>query len=150
MLTLKNTAHEGEAEARWSRVSNVQFYEVKAYDSTSNDSPGIIPWDTLPVLPVRPASLLLKGLPVGSYLTVRVRAIGAKGPSPGPKPTPSAFTSQPSRRPRRFHGSSTNNTAVRLTPGGGVFRFCRNAFPDLHRVNGFCRLLPMLPSVRPA
>ncbi len=61
---------------------NLDFYEVKACDSTSNDSPGTIPWDSLPVLPVRPASLLLKGRPVGSYLTVRVRAVGAKGPSP--------------------------------------------------------------------
>ena len=52
------------------------------YDSPSVETPGTIPWDTLPIIPVRPASLLLKGRPVGSYLTVRVRAVGAKGPSP--------------------------------------------------------------------
>lgn len=81
-LSLKNTAFEGEAEARWSRISNVQFYEVKAFTSPTGGNPDNIPWDTLPVIPVRPASLLLKDRPVGSYLTVRVRAVGAKGPSP--------------------------------------------------------------------
>ncbi len=81
-LRLRNTAFEGEAEARWTRVPNVQFYELKAWDSPTGDSQDNIPWDTLPVIPVRPASLVLKDRPVGSYLTVRVRSVGAKGPSP--------------------------------------------------------------------
>ena len=81
-INVKNTAFEGQAEARWTRVTNAQFYELKSFTSTAGDSPENIPWDTIPVTPVRPASLIISGQPVGSYLTVRVRAVGAKGPSP--------------------------------------------------------------------
>ena len=81
-LGLKNTPYEGEAHAYWSRVDNAQFYEVKAWDSITGENPDNIPWDTLPVTPTRPCSLLLKDRLVGSWLTVRVRAVGSKGPSP--------------------------------------------------------------------
>ena len=81
-LTLKNTLHEGQAEARWPRVQNTHFYEVKAYVNPLGDNPDLIPWDVLPIIPVGPASLLFKDQPVGAWLTVRVRAVGAKGPSP--------------------------------------------------------------------
>ena len=63
-------------------MDNAQFYEVKVWDSTTGENPDNIPWDTRPVTPTRPCSLLLKDRPVGSWLTVRVRAVGSKGPSP--------------------------------------------------------------------
>lgn len=81
-INVKNTAYEGGAEARWTRIGNAQFYEVKAFTSTAGDNPENIPWESLPVIPVRPVSLLFRNQPAGSYLTVRVRAVGSKGPSP--------------------------------------------------------------------
>ena len=81
-ITVKNTAYEGQAEARWTRIGNAQFYEVKAFTSTAGDSLENILWDPLPVIPVRPVTLIFRDQPVGSYLTVRVPAVGSKGPSP--------------------------------------------------------------------
>ena len=81
-FTVRNTSYEGEAEARWTRVSNAHFQEAKVFVSPTGDNPDLIPWDSLPVIPVRQASLLIKDQPVGGWLTARVRAVGAKGPSP--------------------------------------------------------------------
>lgn len=81
-FTLKNTLYEGEAEARWSRVGNAKFYEARVFVSPTGNNPDLIPWDNLPVIPVSTASLLFKDQPVGAWLTSRVRAVGARGPSP--------------------------------------------------------------------
>ena len=38
--------------------------------------------ETLPIVPEGRVNKVFHGLPVGSYLSVRVRAIGSRGPSP--------------------------------------------------------------------
>ena len=81
-INVRNTSCEGQAEARWTRVVSVQCYIVKAFTSATSDSPENIPWDSLPVIPGPPYLYIFPDKPVGSYLTVRVRAVGSKGPSP--------------------------------------------------------------------
>lgn len=78
-ITLKNNPIEGEVEAQWPRVGNAHYYEVKSMVSIAEPDPAI--WDTIPTFPSSPARNLFKGLPVAQYLCVRVRAVGAKGPS---------------------------------------------------------------------
>ena len=86
-FTVKNTGYEGEVEARWTRVSNAHFQEVKVFASPTIDNPDLVPWDSLPVIPVRQASLLIQAQPVGAWLTARVRTVGSKGPSPWSDPS---------------------------------------------------------------
>jgi len=56
------------------------FYEVKAATTGENPDPSI--WDTLPTVPSTQAQMVFSDYPVGSWISVRMRAIGAKGPSP--------------------------------------------------------------------
>ena len=86
-FTVKNTGYEGEAEARWTRVSNAHFYEAKVFTSPTIDNPDLIPWDTLPVIASSQASLLIPAQAVVAWLTARVRAVGSKGPSPWSDPS---------------------------------------------------------------
>ena len=86
-FTVRNTSYEGEAEARWTRVSNAHFYEVKVFASPTIDNPDLIPWDSLPDIASSQASLLIQAQPVGAWLTARVRTVGSKGPSPWSDPS---------------------------------------------------------------
>lgn len=86
-FTVKNTGYEGEVEARWTRVSNAHFYEVRAFTSPTIDNPDLIPWDSLPFIASSQASLLIPAQAVGAWITARVRAVGSKGPSPWSDPS---------------------------------------------------------------
>ena len=79
----KKSACEGQAGARWTRVPNAQFYEVKTFSSTADDNPETIPCEGLavPSPPCAPSALSSLTNPAGSCLTIRARAIGSKGPS---------------------------------------------------------------------
>ena len=61
-------------------MANARFYEIKAATTGENPDPSI--WDTLPTVPSTQAQMVFSGYPVGSWISVRMRAIGAKGPSP--------------------------------------------------------------------
>jgi hypothetical protein len=78
-LLLENTPLPGEIRARWARVPNARYYEIQA--ETAEGSAPVI-WDTLPILSSVRASLSFTGRPVGSYLTVRARAVGSRGAGP--------------------------------------------------------------------
>ena len=129
-FTVKNTGYEGEVEARWTRVSNAHFQEAKVFTSPTIDNPDMIPWDTLPVIPVRQASLLIKDQPVGAWLTARVR----------PRPRRRCQRPQLVDRCRhrahqltapRLPGKIPNRApALRFPPVGGVFSF-RESFNSL-------------------
>ena len=71
---------QGPVQVRWSAVANKQFYEIKATTGGGNIDPNI--WETLPILPEGRVTKVFTGLTVGSTLSVRVRAVGSKGPSP--------------------------------------------------------------------
>ena len=77
---MKNLPFEGQVQVRWSAVSNKQYYEVKAIVGGENPDPTLR--EALPILPEGRVTKVFSGLPVGSYLSVRVRAVGSKGPSP--------------------------------------------------------------------
>ena len=87
-ITAKNLPYEGQVEVRWSSVTNKKYHEVQAI--TGGPDPADNLWETLPTVPESRVNKVFHGLPVGSYLGVRVRAIGSRGPVPGPKSPPSA------------------------------------------------------------
>ena len=49
---------------------------------TGTEHPDSTVWETLPIISEGRATRTFEGFTVGSYLTVRVRTMGAKGPSP--------------------------------------------------------------------
>ncbi len=56
------------------------FYEMQAIAAAGAVDPADL--DAVPPIPNGPAKYTFNGQPVGSYLTVRVRGNGSKGPSP--------------------------------------------------------------------
>ncbi|MES2469510.1 MAG: fibronectin type III domain-containing protein [Verrucomicrobiota bacterium] len=79
-IAAKNLPYEGQVEVRWSSITNKKYYEVQAI--TGGPDPADNLWETLPVVPEGRVNKVFHGLPVGSYLSVRVRAVGSRGPSP--------------------------------------------------------------------
>ena len=79
-LAMKNLPYEGKVEVRWSSVANKRYYEVQAMVGGENPDPNL--WETLPLVPEGRVTKVFSDLAVGSYLSVRVRAIGSRGPSP--------------------------------------------------------------------
>lgn len=67
-------------QARWRSVDNATFYEYQFVTDIAN--PDAIPWETLPITAHRTVSVDFAGLPIGNFLSLHLRAIGAKGPSP--------------------------------------------------------------------
>ena len=157
-FTVRNTSYEGEAEARWTRVSNAHFQEAKVFVSPTGDNPDLIPWDSLPVIPVRQASLLIKDQPVGAWLTARVR----------PRPRRRCQRPQLVDRCRhrahqltapRLPGKIPNRApALRFPPVGGVFSFTgsftspkysvRNNLSDSEPLINVSGISPLFPAFR--
>ena len=79
-LSLKNTLFEGGVQARWRRIDNATFYEYQFVTGLAN--PDAIIWEALPVIAHRTVSFDFTGLPIGTFLSFHVRAVGAKGFSP--------------------------------------------------------------------
>lgn len=79
-VLLENTRFPGQVRARWTRVKNARFYEVKAATTGENPDPSI--WNTLPAVSSTQAQMVFSDYPVGSWISTRIRAVGAKGPSP--------------------------------------------------------------------
>ena len=52
---------------------------------TGVNNPDAIIWDSLPLVAHRTVTVDRSSLPLGGFLSLRVRAIGAKGPSPWPE-----------------------------------------------------------------
>ena len=77
---MKNLPYEGKVEVRWSSVANKRYYEVQAMVGGENPDPNL--WETLPLVSEGRVTKVFSDLAVGSYLSVRVRAIGSRGPSP--------------------------------------------------------------------
>ena len=79
-LTAQPTGHTGELSARWSAVPNKRFYEVQAMPV--GETPVSAAWDELPTHPISRRQIDLKGFTPGSLVSLRVRAVGAKGAGP--------------------------------------------------------------------
>ena len=79
-LTAEPTSNAGELSARWSAVPNRKFYEVQIIPvgkaAVSTD------WDELPTRAVSHRQIDLNGFTPGSLVSLRVRAVGAKGAGP--------------------------------------------------------------------
>lgn len=79
-LSVKNTRFAGGVQARWRTVSNASFYEYQIAVGVAN--PDNINWELLPVVACRNVSVNLTGQPEGEFISMHVRAVGAKGNSP--------------------------------------------------------------------
>ena len=119
-FTVKNTGYEGEVETRWTRVSNAHFQEAKVFASLTIDNPDLIPWDTLPVIPVRqpphqgpagrrlahrprPHRRLQRPQPVERSLRGARQLTAPRAPRKNPKSRPRPPV-HPGRRGFFFHG----------------------------------------------
>jgi hypothetical protein len=82
-LTVSATAFTGTVNARWARQSTARFYEVQAMALPTANAASPLVWaGELPSIPSTRANLDLPGYQPGALVSVRVRAVGAKGPGP--------------------------------------------------------------------
>ncbi len=79
-LTAQPTGLAGELNARWSAVPNRKFYEVQIIPVGEAALSTV--WDELPTRPVSRRQIDFKGFIPGSLVSLRVRAVGAKGAGP--------------------------------------------------------------------
>ena len=82
-LTVSSTAFAGTVVARWRRVPTAKFYEVQSQALPASRAAGPITWEeSVTNIPSTRVTQDLSGFDPGSLVSVRIRAVGSKGPSP--------------------------------------------------------------------
>ena len=79
-LRVEKTPFSGEVRARWRVVTNSRCYEVQSLLVTDASRPALGESSTAGVSPR--ANHTFKDLPSGSFVSIRIRAVGAKGAGP--------------------------------------------------------------------
>ncbi len=79
-LRVEKTPFSGEVRARWRVVTNSRCYEVQSLPVTDASRPALWESSTAGVSPR--ANHTFKDLPSGSFVSIRIRAVGAKGAGP--------------------------------------------------------------------
>ena len=79
-LRVEQTPFSGEGRARWRVVTNSRCYEVQSLPVTDASRPALQESSTAGVSPR--ANHTFKDLPSGSFVSIRIRAVGAKGAGP--------------------------------------------------------------------